>query len=137
MNKIKRSAFTTENQPRRTPHRGRGRPSKPKDRTLLQRVYDEIDKRIDSDIFKFFDEILKEARKKDAPFRAKELGVKICLELLDKRLPKKTELDLDTGLTIIIENPIPGLSVPEKDGGNGSKDQVLHATQSRSTSSRL
>jgi len=62
MRKVKKTSFTSENQPKKAKggKRGPGRPPKPKDPTLLQRIYDGID-------------------------------------------------DLEGGLTIIVENPLPGM----------------------------
>ena len=111
MRKVKKSTFTSKNQPKK---RGRGkqrlgRPPKPKDPTLLQRLYDGIDQRIEKYGFTLADRVFKAGLKKDAKRWEIELAARLVSDFMDKRLPRKTEHDLEGGLTIIIENPIPGM----------------------------
>jgi len=111
MRKVKKTSFTSENQPKKAKggKRGPGRPPKPKDPTLLQRIYDGIDHRIDKHGFEIIDKVLRAGKKKDACRWEIELAARMVSDLLDKRLPRKLDHELEGGLTIIVENPIPGM----------------------------
>ena len=98
---------------------GAGRPPKPKKPTLLQEIYAQIDERIP----KAFDVIdlalkpcLKQGRKRPEPTEEQlTRGVRIALELIEKRLPKQLDVPM-VPITLIVKNPIPGVRSKRKKG---------------------
>lgn len=95
--------------------RGAGRPPSPKDPTLIQFLYDQIDKRLRDGAFEYLDSIIKQAKSPKAPVELKKLAAHLIMEMIDKRLPKPTGDEDTKGVTIIIKNPIPGMKVNATD----------------------
>ena len=96
---------------------GAGRKPKPKKLTLLQEIYENIDKRIPR-AFQVIDLALepciKKGRKKPDPTEEQlTRGVRIALDLIEKRLPKQTDVPM-VPITLVIENPIPGVKARKK-----------------------
>lgn len=94
-----------------------GRPPKPKDPTFLQWIYTQIDKRIEKDVFKVFDNILAKGKKKGATVKEQEMAMRIAQDLLDRRLPKEQSQGMPR--TIIIKNNVP------YPGGNQESEVVI------------
>ena len=95
--------------------RKQGRPPKPKNPTILQLIYEEIDKIIFSGAcFNVLQKIIEDGSRPHAILKEKELAARYALEVLDRRLPK----DQDQGrpVTIIIKNhvPYPGGGTPSE-----------------------